>query len=105
MHWYDESDFYPMMWWCKHYPEPACDKSAGKPICTTAGRPQGGKQESQLQWKAQHSLAHERCGEYLVNQQRSTFGHSTRPAAGAKPAPFSTERDQVLMMAFAALHP
>jgi hypothetical protein len=64
-----------------------------------------GEQESQLEWKAQYPLAHRLFGEYLVDQQRSTFGHSMRPAGGAKPAPLTTERDQVFMMAFAALHP
>jgi len=44
-------------------------------------------------------------GQYFVNQQGSTFCHTTCPAAGTKAATFAAKGDQVLRMAFVTLHP
>jgi hypothetical protein len=38
-------------------------------------------------------------GQDFIHQQGGAVGHSSRPTAGAKAAPFATERHQLLVMA------
>jgi hypothetical protein len=49
-------------------------------------------------------LAHRLFRKDLIDQQRRAFDHPPRPAAGAKAAPFTAERHQVLGMAGATAH-
>jgi hypothetical protein len=50
-------------------------------------------------------LAHRLLGKHLIDQQGRALDHAPRPAAGAKAAPSTTERHQVLSVARVAAHP
>jgi len=79
------------------------------PKCLARDRRAAGKQKTQWIWKAQYPLAHRLFGKDLVHQQRSTLcfdflrpavvGHASGAATGAKTAPFTAERHEVLGMA------
>ena len=58
-----------------------------------------GKQKAQLKGYTEHPLTHWFMWQDIVHQQGCAVGHSSRPAAGAKAAPFATERHQLLIMA------
>jgi len=55
--------------------------------------------------RALHPLAHRLLGKDLIDQQRGTFGHAPRPAAGAEPAAFAAEHHRMIGVASVATHP
>ncbi len=58
-----------------------------------------GKQKAQRERKAEDPLAHGLMRQDVIHQQGGAVGHSSRPAAGAKGAAFTTIRHQLLIMA------
>ena len=64
-----------------------------------------GKQKAQWKRETQHPLAHGLLRQYLVDQQRRTFGHPTRPATGTKSTALTAEGNQAHGVTRLAAHP
>ena len=63
-----------------------------------------GKEKTQLEWEAEHPLAHRLMREYLIYQQGRTLGHTPRAVTGAESAAFATERNQALLVTCFTAH-
>ena len=59
----------------------------------------GRKQVAQREWDAQHPLPDRPLGQDLVNQVRSTVSHAPGATGGTESTAFTTEGNQLLMMA------
>ena len=64
-----------------------------------------GEQETQLEWKTRHPLAHGLFGKYFINQQGRALRHPPCPAARAEAPSFTAESNQVLGVTRLAAHP
>jgi len=57
----------------------------------------GGQQDAQRDRKREHPLAHRHARDHTVDQVGSALRHAPRPTRGAKPAPLTRKRNQLLV--------